>query len=95
MTATSANVYSQPDLPTGIFHCEISQIWHFSKAIGSENYRLALSGEKRLTHGRKSPRGTVGHVPPEFVLGDGNDVRSQKSAHIMYLTVRYVVYSQS
>jgi len=35
-------------LPTGIFRCQISQIWRFSKAFGSENYRLALNGEKRL-----------------------------------------------
>jgi len=30
------------------FHCQISQILHFSKAFGSENNRMALSGEKHL-----------------------------------------------
>jgi len=42
----------QLDLPTDIFsenfHRKISQIWHFSMAFGSKNYRLALSGEKHL-----------------------------------------------
>jgi len=42
------NLYSQPDLPTGIFHCHKSQIWRFSKAFGSESYRLAVSGVKHL-----------------------------------------------
>jgi len=28
-------------LPSDIFHCQISQIWRFSKAFGSENDRLA------------------------------------------------------
>jgi len=39
---------SQPDLPTGVFHYQISQIWRFSKAFGSDNYRLALNGEKHI-----------------------------------------------
>jgi len=43
-----ANLYLQPDLPSRIFHWHISQIWRFSKAFGTENYRLALSGEKHL-----------------------------------------------
>jgi len=43
-----ANLNSQLDLPSGIFHCEISQIWQSAKALGSENYRLTLSGEKHL-----------------------------------------------
>jgi len=43
-----ASLYSKPDLPTGIFQCQMSHIWHFSKAYGIENYRLALSGEKHL-----------------------------------------------
>jgi len=30
------------------FHFKISQIWHFSKAFGSENHRLALSSEKHM-----------------------------------------------
>jgi len=47
-TVTIANLYSQPDLPTGVFHCQVSQIWRFSKAFGSENYRLALSDENHL-----------------------------------------------
>jgi len=41
-----ANLYPQPDLPIGILHCQISEIWRLSKAFGSENYRLALSGVK-------------------------------------------------
>jgi len=43
-----ADLYFQPDLLTGIFHCQIGHVWRFSKAFGSENYCLALSGEKRL-----------------------------------------------
>jgi len=43
-----ANIYSQPDLPTGIFHCHICQIWRFFKGVASENNRLALSGKKHL-----------------------------------------------
>jgi len=39
------NLYSQRDLLTGIFLCEISQIWHFPKAFGSQNYCLAPNGE--------------------------------------------------
>jgi len=35
-------------LPTGTFHCQVSQIWRFSKAFGSENYRFALNDEKHL-----------------------------------------------
>jgi len=30
------------------FHRQITQIWRFSEAFGSENYRLALSGEKHF-----------------------------------------------
>jgi len=30
------------------FHCQISQIWRFSKAFGSENDRLILNSEKHL-----------------------------------------------
>jgi len=41
-------LYSQPNLPNGIFYCQVSQIWHFSKVFGSKNYHLALSGEKHL-----------------------------------------------
>jgi len=26
----------------------MGQMWHFSKAFGSKNYRLAVSGEKHL-----------------------------------------------
>ena len=29
-------------------HCQVNQICRFSKAFGSENYRLAQSGEKHL-----------------------------------------------
>jgi len=29
-------------LPTGIFRWQITQIWHFSKAFGSENCGLAV-----------------------------------------------------
>jgi len=29
-------------LPTGIFKCQITQFWHFSKAFGSENLALAV-----------------------------------------------------
>jgi len=43
-----ANLHSQTHLPTGIFHCQISQIWRCSKAFGSKNYRLALNGENHL-----------------------------------------------
>jgi len=43
-----AYLCAQPDLPTDIFHCQISQSWRFLKAFGSENYRLALNGEKHL-----------------------------------------------
>jgi len=32
------------------FHCQISQMWRVSKAFGSENYRLALSGESVGNH---------------------------------------------
>ena len=30
------------------FHCQISQIWRFSKAFGNETYRLILNSEKHL-----------------------------------------------
>jgi len=42
-----ANCFSQPDLPTS----QISRISPFKKVFRSENYRLALSGEKQ--HHRK------------------------------------------
>jgi len=29
-------------LPTGILKCQITQIWHFSKAFGSEKLALAF-----------------------------------------------------
>ena len=29
-------------LPTGILYCQISEIWHFGKAAGIENFVLAL-----------------------------------------------------
>jgi len=44
----TANLYSQPDLPTGIIICQINQIWRCSNAFASENYPLALSSEKHL-----------------------------------------------
>jgi len=37
----SASLYI-PGLPTGIFKCQITQIWHFSKAFGSEKLALAV-----------------------------------------------------
>jgi len=43
-----ANLDSQPDLPTGIFSLPNKSNLAFSKAFGSENYRLTLSGEKHL-----------------------------------------------
>jgi len=43
-----ANPYSQPDLSTRIFHCQVSQIWRFTNSFSSENYRLALIGKKNL-----------------------------------------------
>jgi len=30
-------------LPTSILKCQITQIWHFSKAFGSEKEKLALA----------------------------------------------------
>ena len=32
----------QTGLPTGILKCQITQIWHFSKAFGSEKLALAV-----------------------------------------------------
>jgi len=31
------------------FHFQVSQIWRFSKAFGSQNYHLILNSEKHLT----------------------------------------------
>jgi len=33
---------SHTGLPTGILKCQITRIWHFSKAFGSENLALAV-----------------------------------------------------
>jgi len=30
------------------FYCQINQIWRFSNAFGSGNYRLELNGKKHL-----------------------------------------------
>jgi len=41
---------------------------------------------------RSKSRVNGGTRPPEFVLGDDNDVRPQNESDIMYLTMQYAVY---
>jgi len=72
-------------------HYKLKKHIHFVEIFIEDITLGAVYVRHKTSHRRKS-RVNAGTHPPEFVLGDDNDVHPQNSAYIMYLTTRYAVY---